>query len=371
MSQKYVGLKGDVYLLSPDKKKYIKIHLPGRRIKWNYVGSGKYKPAGIEVEAYGDMDRKNRERRQKRFQKLLSQGWTVVSPAELEKSFGPEWKKFTDKVDGSTKTGSASHGGDHASGEVEDSPNAAPQGKKYESRGQRGARKKKPSEDGPAKRVKMAMQRSNQHVWSPQPMVVSKKTIESARASAELLCQIVGQSEQKIRKGVDVDPLGLMMAFEKGENPLPYLDMPQEQSKVRVFLTNDESGSCQSFSGLTKGWACTLAKLRNVDAFYAKNANGSFGQYGENKTDEWYEKLLETMDFIVYLGDGDAWYRMIGLANKGAKVIYLSCASCNYGSPRLRGVHHGSKGGVLYEIDRVSNGSSESWYTALKLVLGC
>ncbi|HXH26624.1 MAG TPA: hypothetical protein VNG90_01895, partial [Candidatus Acidoferrum sp.] len=149
------------------------------------------------------------KRQDRKFRRLLSAGYTVVSdrrsPEGDEPKAGEEEKKLTSIVIGTTQTGSTSHGGKHASRQVEDSPNAANAGKRP--RGCRGGQKKR-SQDKRRRIAKVQsriqVQRSNQSgstsVYSPQPLEVSPELLASAESSAKLLGELVGRSAIKVKR---------------------------------------------------------------------------------------------------------------------------------------------------------------------------
>src|SRR4051794_36692052 len=111
------GFKGDVTLVS----------LSGE-LRTMYL-FGRIRSCGRPMWADVVRDRIERD---KELYRLLSQGWKVAGQNGQAKATnepeegkaGEEEEKQTDVVVGTTKSGSASHGGDHASREVKDSPNA-------------------------------------------------------------------------------------------------------------------------------------------------------------------------------------------------------------------------------------------------------
>jgi len=358
---KATGYSGDVYLISPDNREIVRLHVPGRR-EACYVrdkdGQKRYvsQPVVVDEEDYYyTRDRGKVRRQNRRFKKLLSQGWRVATPEELEDKFGPEWKKFTTKVDGSKKTGDQSHGGDHASGEVPDSPNRTRRGK----RGGRGKRKNK------KRFVEKAMQTGSEGVICLTPICVTPQTKAEAEASAELLSELVGLSSQKVIRGTEVNTLELLIALEVGDDPIPALEAPAERPKAKILVTPDISGSCQNWSGLSQAWALHLAELPDVEVIYAENFNGQFVDYD---APEEISELLSSADIVIYLGDRDGWNLCRDYASQGATVLALDCHCASVADPRLMQEAIGS--GSLFWVDRVSAKEPTTWTRALELCFG-
>ena len=342
-----VGYWGPTHLLSPSGDSVEEVVLPERR----KLGGGKLWVRGEDHST----------RRVRRFHRLLSDGWKVITQegAEAVKDAASEWKKGTDRVIGTTLTGDQSHGGDHESGEVKDRPKRGDRG------GQRRRRAQKP--EPPASMTHWAGQHGKTGVFSPQPLKVSAKSLMSAQKSAELLAELAGRSSHKIQGGTDIDIEELLMALETGDDPIPALERPAEIRKIKVVVTPDCSGSTQGWSGIARAWALLLSEEPNVDVFYAENSNGYFwSSKGDNNSEMW--KLLPGVDLMIYLGDTDG----VGLCEDAAKigltVVALDSACCNYGEPRIK--HKNMGAGTLSWVDRVSAKDSGSWYKALQLVLG-
>src|SRR4030042_3237127 len=116
------GYRGNVTLLSPSGES-VTIKVPGRE----KCGSS------VSLYTFWYSNNKVAEREDFVFRRHLSAGWKVVAqdgpPIHQEDGeVGEEEKKDTNLVIGTTRSGNASHGGNDASAEVEDSPNAAKHG---------------------------------------------------------------------------------------------------------------------------------------------------------------------------------------------------------------------------------------------------
>jgi len=370
------GYQGKVTLVSPSGSESVEISLPGRhRMKagqYDYSSSGHLKTAKVSLNSgYHSDSRKIAERQNRRFKRLISKGWKIVAcngkPVSEEKETvaGEEEKKQTDLVIGITKSGNASHGGDHASAEVEDSPNAAKEGKqKRKCRG--GQKHRRKNTYGRNNRVRIQVQKCSQQgggaVYAPQPLCVSNGLLESAEKSAELLARLVGRSHIKIKRGVVVNAEKLLVALEIGDNPLPPLENPDERPKIKILVTPDCSGSCQSWSGLGQAWAMHLSKIPDVDVIYFDNFNGEFWDIAD---DAETKKLIESVDVVLYLGDGDGGQLCERYASFGATVLALDSYCARYANPRLNRSKPGK--GVLYWVDRVSTNEPDTWARAIEL----
>lgn len=179
----------------------------------------------------------------------------------------------------------------------------------------------------------------------------TKKVSEHyANAIAKPLLQLLGRG-LKVTAKRNIDAIGLAMAYETGDNPLPYLEARDERKTVRVFVTPDWSGSCQDFSEHTNAIAVALEKVPNISMVYIQNSNAGYGyevfqmlayrkagitgkrvelgNYVEFR--ESIEKVLDTCDVFLYFGDTDGYERCLGLAASGKRVIGLSCYACKSG----------------------------------------
>lgn len=325
-------------------------------------------------------EKEQRIRRDRMLQRLLSAGWKIAHQGEGELSASDslsqnneEAAKDTDKVIGATLNGDASHGGNHASCEVKDSPNHAKRG----CRGGRSARSKKERiefakvKEKKQKREKYSLERQGgSGIFSPQRMRIDSNIIASTEKSAELLKCIVGQSHLRMRQGIEINAKEFLIALKIGDNPIPPLEMPHEVPRLRVIITPDCSGSTQSWSGIGRGWAHHISQLDDIDVVYIENMNGIFmwrnySQVIPQKADV----FLKEADMLIYLGDGDGYNLCNSYADSGARVIAFDCHLASIAKPRLQEIHRKSSGGELYWIDRVSAKNPMTWYGALKLVL--
>lgn len=312
----------------------------------------------------------------RRFKILLSRGWQVVAingqqlaPVAVA---GEEQKKFTSEVTGG-QSGDQGHGGNHASCEVEDSPNAAENGKR--ARGCRGGRSKKAkAERKQAQQQPKPLRRQTgggspmggSGVYAPQPLRVTPELLASAEESAKMLSKLLGKSPRKLWQGVEVRAKDLLVALEVGDNPIPPLEAPRERRRLRVLVSPDCSGSTQGWSGLACAWARHLEKLPEVDVIYVKNFNGKF--WDVDTSDRGTEELLARCDLLLYLGDSDGEVLCHHYAKIGATVIAFDSYCANAETPRLRTSKKGT--GVVHWVDRVSAHAPQTWTQALSLVLG-
>lgn len=307
------------------------------------------------------------------FYSLLSAGWKVrgrSTAAEVEAApqaaedgeSGEEDKKDTSEVDGSTKTGRQSHGGDHASGEVENSPNAAKNGKRP--RGKRGGRghgqAQEAPKDGPPLR-----KHGSTGVYTFTGYKPTEEALRSAKESAELLARLIGRSALKIRAGTRVDTQRLVLGLETedADEVLKALDTPAEKRKLKILVSEDRSGSCSNWSAVGGSWAVQLATLPDVEVFHVENSNGMLMDMEHEEV----VALLGNIDLMVYLGDRDGRRLCEQYASKGATVVAMDCYAACARNPRLRATKHGT--GVLYWVDRVSSHHPEGWVQGLRMAL--
>lgn len=298
------------------------------------------------------------------FCRLLSAGWKVISQEradELEAE-REEQKKNTALVIGTTQTGDQSHGGEHASQEVEDSPNRA-------KRGCRGGRSKKAKEEKrrnkqrekhPPLQLNRCSQRTGSAVYAAQPLRTNPALLASSEASAKLLMQLVGRSEARLQRGVIIDSARLVTALEIGDDPLPALETPDERPRLRILVTPDCSGSTQNWSGLGQAWATHLATMPDIDVVYLQNVNGDLigGSMGVES-----RALIERADLVLYLGDGDGYELCRQYAAMGATVIGLDTYCANVANPRCK--TELIAGGTLHWVDRVSAKIPDTWHRAI------
>ncbi len=377
------GYKGNVLLLSPTGEKRT-IHVPGRIATLYDPHTGRQTEKIHVALTTSWIPKKEKERRiqlDRAFNRLLSAGWKVVkSSHDLQDGTneddnaieGKEEKKNTDVVIGTTLSGDKSHGGDHASCEVEDSPNHTQRG----CRGRRGKDSKpdrisqKKERDQEKKQAAYPMkQHGGCGIYAPQQMRISLETIASTKNSAELLKKIIGQSEIKMPQGIKVDSEKLLIALETGDNPIPSLEMPHDVPRLRVIVTPDCSGSTQSWSGVGAGWAHHLSRMSDIEVVYIENMNGDFIWKNYRQPPKSVADFLRDADLIIYLGDGDGYDLCHRYAENGARVIALDCHLSSVAKPRLNKLSRKSSGGELYWIDRVSAKDPMTWYEALELVL--
>lgn len=365
-----IGYNGKITLVSPSGSESVELSVPGRNVDYR----GNLQLNGRYYGGYGQTGVS--ERQDRRLRRLLSQGWKISATKErsvlvdTDSQIREEEKKNTDVVIGTTKTGNLSHGGDHASGEVKDSPNAAKQGKNF--RGCRGGQKHRRKQNrnyGSSKsRARVQVQKCAQvgsgAVYAPQPLKITPAMMASAKKSADLLAKLVGRSPLKIKSGITVNAEKFLVALEIGDNPLPPLEVQDERPKLKILVTPDCSGSCQGWSGLGQAWSTYLSRMPDVDVIYLTNANGDFWEVREET--EW-QKLIQKVDVVLYLGDGDGHEMCTKCASLGATVVALDCYAACVAKPRLKKTKSGK--GMVFWVDRVSAKDSETWEKALSLCL--
>lgn len=356
---KNYGYKGQVKMISPTGE-VITILVPGRSRYWAWDKISLVRRAGQSPEQAGRED--------KQFRRLLSKGWKVVkSEQEDSTAVGEEEKKDTDQVDGSTQSGNQSHGGEHSSCEVKDSPNVAEAGEQQKptrgKRGRGGRQEQKRDDRQEGVVVKKQSVPGGRSIYCPTPIQVSSASLKSCEESAELLKKLIGRSMLKQPESIRVDALELLVALETGENPLPALERKAERSRSKILVTPDCSGSTQSWSGLGQGWAVHLAKQQDVDVTLLTNSNGEFWGIDHKES----MKLVEAADIVIYLGDMDGYRSCSEYANAGATVIALDSSHSRFGDPRLVEKKIGK--GHLFWISAVSAKHPESWKVAIELVL--
>lgn len=364
-----VGYGWGTVLVSPDGTRTRRVHLRPLR----------------------ESGRKDRASRQ--LARLLSAGWTVMDPGQQQQPGRRYAPKGTSLVlPATSKTSDAAHGGDSASGEVPDSPNRGAstgqqqpkQQPKQETsppprqRGGRGGRRKKAAPQNtprntPRKKGEPVTQasagRAGSHhgcqVRALQPLEVNPQVTQSARASAQLLADVVGRlGGRDIRAGVDVDPLDLLVRLETGDDPIPALEVPRVRPRVRVLVTPDSSGSTQSWSGLGRAWANLLAQDEDVDVAYVDNFNG---QIQHPSQDQARGQGQQEHDLILYLGDRDGYESCRDWARTGMTVIALDCHCARLEAPVLVEDATTRTGGRLLWVQRVSAKAPQTWAQALRL----
>ena len=149
-------------------------------------------------------------------------------------------------------------------------------------------------------------------------------------AVEELLKQIVQTtSDKKFKKPRRPHAVKIWKALKTGENPLPYLEVPNDKRQLKVLATPDISGSCQNFSHLSQGFALVLAKMEDVAVTYIENYNGQL--IGIEWTKEKSAQFCSAQDIVFYLGDDDCVENALIAAEKGATFIAFSSYRANAG----------------------------------------
>ena len=145
-----------------------------------------------------------------------------------------------------------------------------------------------------------AGKKENGHKISPEKINTScawKGDAEKcAKILESILCGLSAPTAQKDRYNIDV--VGLATAYQTGQNPIDFLSRPIEnERKPAILITPDVSGSTANFAEFTRGFGQILAK--RFDVYYIENCNGDFeGLSG-----------LPEVDLILYMGDGDYFFR--------------------------------------------------------------
>ncbi len=237
-------------------------------------------------------------------------------------------------------------------------------------RGNRGGRKERKQKQGSKPRIRIKVQNAGQNggagVYSPQPLQTNPALLKSAEESAEALARLVGRSAKKVKRGVTIDVEKLLVALETGNDPLPALETPDEKPKLRILVTPDCSGSTQSWNGLGQAWALHLSKLPDVDVVYYENFNGEFWEVKEN---EEVQKLINSVDVVIYLGDGDGTELCRRYTSYGATVVALDSYCASLENPRLTSTEQIGNG-TLYWVSSVSAKAPHTWKTGIELCLG-
>lgn len=434
------GYWGSVTLVSPAGET-IKMSVPGREIVRYRTTNGFLEDKDVLVVGRGLYTTAGREaalRKSRRFQDLLARGWRVagyvymagqkksapvVTPtgrvASKEAIARPEQKESegVDEVAEATSlTSEDVHGGNEATKDIQDSPNAANDGQNPEnhgaevgvdgeegsgdgqgdqssseldsqseggsdrpSRGSRGGRSERRRAEraevrrlaaqAPPPQVSKPTRNGATSVLCLRPLDVSQGMRRAARKSAQLLAELIGRSTQKTVQGTQVQALDLLLALETGDNPLPALERPRLRPSLKVLITPDSSGSCQDWSGLGRAWALEVSKLPDVDVIYVENMNGQFMGAGYRVVaDEAVDGMLREVDVVIYLGDGDGYDLCHDYASRGATVVALDSYCASVAKPRLREVNRRGSG-VVYWVDKVSNCDAATWFDGLKLVM--
>jgi len=366
------GYSGNITLRSPSGER-ITIPVPGRYKRGDGVLPNYVRPLSYGWDNESSAVKQG-QRKDRRFIRLLSAGWKVIAENGQAVPEAEEEKKNTSEVDGSVRSGDASHGGNHASKEVKNSPNATQDGEKSRQRGSRGGRGKEKSEPYSGYNQTWAQYRrqgllkrvGGKGLYCPGPVHATPELLKSAKQSAEFLKELIGRSSQKTKSSVTIDAERLLVALEIGDDPLPALEVPDQRPKVKVLVTPDCSGSCQDWSGLGQAWALHLAEIPDVDVIYFTNCNGHFWEVeGGIAVDRILEK--ESIDLVLYLGDGDGRDDCRKWAEKGAMVIALDSYCAKVCSPRKNSEKIGR--GTLHWVDRVSAHSPWSWTESVRLCL--
>lgn len=390
------GYAGWVRLVAPDDAQSADVWLPRRERLWRGL---KPQMGTVVKPVVSPKDRALCQRETRRFHRLLSAGWTVATanttaPPEPEpdtESATPVQKppEHVDEVAEQTSaTSNDTHGGNEATGDIADSPNAADDG----NNSNRESTATEPAEQTsappqPTQRARGGRARTRKHqistepetalvrdnpagasVYAPAPIQATQATHAAAAESARLLADLVGtHSAHTTVQGTQVDPQGLLLALETGADPVPALEAPRERPRMRVVVTPDCSGSTQDWSGLGQAWALTLAEHQDLDVVYVENFNGQFCDARGGRLDA--EPLLAGVDMVVYLGDQDGEDLCREYAATGTHVLLIDSYAASRQAPMLRERSHTKAGGTLTWVNQTSAKTPATWTAALRLAL--
>jgi len=193
-------------------------------------------------------------------------------------------------------------------------------------------------------------------------------------ACAEILAQLWGLRGLPTIEEEKINPLKYEILRATHRNPLPAVYDPwRKNDGPKILITNDESGSCVTFSGATKKIAQELANFAkeiNVSVYYAPNSNGSIIEKDVDEESRQRE-IYSQFDYILYIGDYDGISHLEDNKLSGKSTwIYLDNYAYKYSTPRARWRTVGD-GKILY-VDRVDvrdvDGILEGLKAALKLI---
>lgn len=211
---------------------------------------------------------------------------------------------------------------------------------------------------------KKAGKKETGHKISPEPIASNCAWKGDAEKCAKILESILsGLSSpipQKDRYNIDV--AGLATAYKTGQNPIDFLSRPIENTrKPAILVTPDTSGSTASFAEFTRGFGQILAK--RFDVYYIENCNGDFQNLS----------ALPEVDLILYMGDGDYFFReslqedidFPVLLWENTPIVCLDNTYCNTGKIGI--VKAASKKGKRVWVNGVKFQNAETYAPALEL----
>ena len=142
----------------------------------------------------------------------------------------------------------------------------------------------------------------------------------------------------------------LLVALETGNDPLPALETPERKAETSYSrYPRTVPVATQSWNGLGQAWALHLSKLPDVDVVYYENFNGEFWEVKEN---EEVQKLINSVDVVIYLGDGDGTELCRRYTAYGATVVALDSYCASLENPRLTSTEQIGNG-TLYWVSSV------------------
>lgn len=195
---------------------------------------------------------------------------------------------------------------------------------KLQGKSSRGGKKNRQQTIAP---VSSWCKQNNEHaVIVPTSVKLMSQNEKYGAMVQEELKQLVGCSDKKVQRNPQTDALKVLMALETGNDPMPYFDVPSDVRGLKVLVTADISGSCQSFSDLTQGFAITLSKFPEVEVKFALNSNGYLCGVTLEESIEAYKEA----DIVLYFGDEDCYGHGLDVEKAGATFIAFMSYRANY-----------------------------------------
>lgn len=278
----------------------------------------------------------------------------------VEKIGEQEAKKDTSEVAPSTGDSDGKlHGGNNASKEVKDSPNAAKGGESVKNLGLTAENVKKLAKASKnsayhGKHPKGGGGLGQLHLMPEEKLAASDKA--NIKEAANLLAKIIGRGKPEETNSIGYTDL--VLAMQRGEDLRRYLDVDVEkENSLRILITVDSSGSTCWQSGFTVALAKYLSSMPNLDVEYVKNFNGSINFRDMDAAE------LSSFDVMIYIGDDDGKNLILESHSKKVFCLGMSNVKCNVGTPNIT---ERSKNAVW--VESVSGKDSGSILRAIKEV---
>ena len=186
-------------------------------------------------------------------------------------------------------------------------------------------------------------------------------------ACVDILAKLWGLRGLPTIEEEKMNPLKYEILRATNRNPLPAVYDPWRKNQgPKILITNDESGSCMTFSGGTKKIAQELAKFAkdiNVDVYYTANGNGQIiDKDADQSADQ--QRIYDKFDYILYIGDGDGLsHLMEHKISPKSTWIYMDTYAHNTGYPRAEWMP--INGGKIMYVDRVNVSSIDDILSGL------